>query len=460
MDRTLSQSPLGRYGLALLLVAIALLLRWSLWRVIGPEIPFLFLWPAVMIAARYGGLGPGLLATAVAVLAEDFLLINPGLLVPRERSELAGMALFGLLGAGLSVLADRLRRARRQAQARAEQLAREREWLRVTLASIGDAVIATDAEGRVAFMNAVAQALTGWKADEALRKPLAEVCRIVDAGTQRTPDCPVRQAWQEATGADLSGRNCLYGRGGTLTPVERRASPIRSASGEILGMVLTFRDITEQTRHEGELRGRAEELAEADRRKDEFLAMLAHELRNPLAPIRNAAHLLRLEGTTDERTRWAGDVIDRQVSQMSRLVEDLLDVSRITRGKVALQKRVVELAEVVGRAVEISRPLIEARRHELVESLPPGPVWLEADAVRLAQVLANLLNNAAKYTEERGRIELSAAREGDELTLRVRDNGAGIAPEVLPRVFDLFAQDERTLARAQGGLGVGLTRGG
>ena len=452
MYRTPLRSFVAPYGLALLVVALALLLRWAFWSVLGPEIPFLFLWPAVMIAARYGGLGPGLLVTALSILSEDFILIHPGSIGTGSPHELTGLVLFGLLGALLSVLADRLRRARRLAESRSEDLARQREWLRVTLASIGDGVIATDAQSRVVFMNAVSQSLTGWKEDEALQRPLGEVCRVLDASTRE----PVDQISRKGAGGRLSGHDLLLGRRGTETSVARSASPIRSATGEVLGVVLTLHDFTEQARLEAELRRRAEELAEAHRHKDEFLAMLGHELRNPLAPIKNAAHLLRLR-TADERSRWAGEVIERQVGQMSRLVDDLLDVSRITRGKVTLRKEVVELAAVIERAVEISRPLIEARRHELVESLAEGPVWLEADPVRLAQVIANLLNNAAKYTEEKGRITLSAEKEVGEVVLRVRDNGVGIAPEVLPNVFELFTQDHRTLDRSQGGLGIGLT---
>jgi signal transduction histidine kinase/CheY-like chemotaxis protein len=262
---------------------------------------------------------------------------------------------------------------------------------------------------------------------------------------------------REGARAVPPGPLVLPARGGIRTPVECGAAPIRPAAGEPLGVVLTFRDVAERTRLEEQLRQRARELAEADRRKDEFLAMLGHELRNPLAPIRHAAEVLRLADPPGPRERWAGEVIDRQVAHLARLVDDLLDVSRITRGKVRLKTDAVELAEVLERAVELSRPLIQARRHELVESLPPAPVWLEADPARLAQVVANLLNNAAKYTDERGRIVLSAAREGGEAVVRVRDTGVGIPAEMLPRVFDLFAQADRTLDRAQGGLGIGLT---
>jgi signal transduction histidine kinase/DNA-binding response OmpR family regulator len=198
-------------------------------------------------------------------------------------------------------------------------------------------------------------------------------------------------------------------------------------------------------------------IQETDRRKDEFLAMLAHELRNPLAPIRNAVQVIRVLGPADAQLGSARDLIERQVRHMTRLVDDLLDVSRITRGKIQLRFERVDVALAVANAVETSRPLIEARRHELTLSLPAEPLHVRADPARLAQVLSNLLNNAAKYTEEAGRIWLTVAREGTEAVFRVRDNGSGIAPQMLPHVFDLFTQADQSLDRAQGGLGIGLT---
>ena len=185
--------------------------------------------------------------------------------------------------------------------------------------------------------------------------------------------------------------------------------------------------------------------------------MLAHELRNPLAPIRNAVEILRKLGLEDADLQWANDVIIRQVEQLVRLVDDLLDISRITGGKIQLRKEPIDLAAAVARAVETSRPLIDARKHELTVSLPPEPLHVDADSVRIAQVLANLLNNAAKYTEEGGKIELEVTRVGDEAVFRVRDNGIGISAEMLSRVFDLFTQVDRSLDRSQGGLGIGLT---
>jgi signal transduction histidine kinase len=201
----------------------------------------------------------------------------------------------------------------------------------------------------------------------------------------------------------------------------------------------------------------AEDLAEADRRKDEFLAMLGHELRNPLAPIVNALHVMRLREGDNSADQSMRDLVERQVRHLSRLVDDLLDVSRITRGKIQLRTERLELAPVVQRAVESSRPLIEERRHQLSVSVPEASIWLDADPTRLEQILSNLLTNAAKYTEEGGRVWIKAEHQDHEVVIRVRDTGIGISQEILPRVFDLFIQAERSLDRAQGGLGIGLT---
>ncbi len=200
-----------------------------------------------------------------------------------------------------------------------------------------------------------------------------------------------------------------------------------------------------------------EKLLEASRRKDEFLAMLSHELRNPLAPIRNAVELVRRIAPADPRLAWARDVVDRQVTHMAQLVDELLDVSRITQGKITLRKESIELSKVLAHAIETARPLIEGRAHRLDITLPPAPVWMMGDFARLAQVVANLLNNAAKYTQEAGRIELVATCDAGQATVVVRDNGMGIDRELLPRVFELFSQGERSLDRSLGGLGVGLT---
>ena len=204
-------------------------------------------------------------------------------------------------------------------------------------------------------------------------------------------------------------------------------------------------------------RSAEEALREMNRRKDEFLAMLSHELRNPLAPIRSAVQILRNHACGGSELEWARMVIERQTRHLVRLVDDLLDVSRMVRGQIVLQKHEIDVADVVRHGIETSRPLIRSRRHRLHVHLPAKTLRLEGDLTRLAQVIANLLNNAAKYTEEGGDIWVEAALDEDLVAIRVRDTGAGIAPSLLPHVFDLFTQAERTLDRSQGGLGIGLT---
>jgi signal transduction histidine kinase/ActR/RegA family two-component response regulator len=205
------------------------------------------------------------------------------------------------------------------------------------------------------------------------------------------------------------------------------------------------------------LRESESQLREADMRKDEFLATLAHELRNPLAPIRNSLQILRLTGESDPTLQRVREMMERQLNLMVRLVDDLLEVSRITRGKIDLHMEALSVAAVIRAAIETSRPLIDAGHHAITIDVPMGLPGLRGDAMRLAQVFANLLNNAAKYTDDGGNIHIGAWREADEIVVSIRDSGIGIAPDLLPRVFDMFMQVRRTARRAQGGLGVGLT---
>jgi PAS domain S-box-containing protein len=223
------------------------------------------------------------------------------------------------------------------------------------------------------------------------------------------------------------------------------------------------RDITERSRLQRQVQEQAAALADLDRRKDEFLAMLSHELRTPLAPILNAALLLRLHSSRDRLhgvenpvLQQSVTIIERQVGRLARLVDELLEVSRITTGRIQLQQGRVALGVVVDNAVATVRSLFDQRKHELTVSLPSPALWLHADAARLEQVVVNLLTNAAKYTDEGGHVWLTVQQEGGEAVLRVRDTGVGIAPEVLPRIFEMFTQAERSLDRSQGGLGIGL----
>jgi PAS domain S-box-containing protein len=259
------------------------------------------------------------------------------------------------------------------------------------------------------------------------------------------------------TGEEYNADYRVIHDNGAVRWVSARGRAQRDEAGRAVRMPGVLVDITERKRLEEELRVRLEQLAEADRRKDEFLATLAHELRNPLAPIRNSLEILKvpaLDASIAQRTR---DVMERQVHHLVRLVDDLLDVSRVMRGKIDLRREPLELATAVSRAVEMSQSLIEAQHHTLNVSIPENAVTVHADAVRLTQVIGNLLANSAKYTEANGHIWLSIAAEGPWAVLRVRDDGVGIAADMLPHVFDLFVQGDHALTRSAGGLGIGLT---
>lgn len=259
-------------------------------------------------------------------------------------------------------------------------------------------------------------------------------------------------AWAEAvrTGKDFQIEVRNRRHDGVYRWFMTRAVPLRDGLGQIISWFGVTTDIHDQKEMQ-------EHLQDVDRRKDEFLATLAHELRNPLAPIRNSLQFLRLAGNDQAASEQAADIIDRQVNHLVRLVDDLLEVSRITRGKIELRKERVDLASIIGSAVETSRPLIEAARHRLEVSLPSEPAMLDADTVRVSQVISNLLNNAAKYTEAGGQIWLVAQADTREVVISVRDNGVGIPPDMLPHVFEMFTQADRSLSRSQGGLGIGLT---
>jgi signal transduction histidine kinase len=226
------------------------------------------------------------------------------------------------------------------------------------------------------------------------------------------------------------------------------AVPLRDPNGAPRGSIGAFVDVTRLKQAEAALR-------DADRRKDEFLAMLSHELRNPLAPILTAVELMQLRG--DVATPYEREVILRQAQHLTRLVDDLLDVSRVARGKVKLKKNLLELASVVAKAVESAAPLLERQRHELRLSVPVQGLTVEADEVRLTQVIANLLTNAARYTAPHGHIDVTAAREGEDVVLRVHDDGMGIDANLLPHVFEMFVQGVQSADRSQGGLGLGLS---
>src|SRR6266568_3419018 len=499
-----------------------------------------------------------------------------------------------------------------------EALAAEKERLAVTLRSIGDAVIATDEWTRVTILNRAAEELTGWKSEEAAGKTLREVFNIVNEETRQPALSPVDRVLREGVVVGLANHTALIARDGTERPIADSAAPIRDASGRTRGVVLVFRDRTEERQAEQalreseqrirlkldsllspqgdigqleladiidasaiqqlmedfheiarlplgviDLRGKVlvgvgwqdvctkfhrvhpdtcrnciesdtqlsagvppgefrlykckndmwdiatplsvaghhvgnifsgqfffddepvdqdrfrsqarrygfderellmkslregkERLEEADRHKNEFLAVLSHELRNPLAPIRNAARLLDLAEPGGEQATRAKAVITRQVDHLSNLVEDLLDVTRISRGKIQLARSRIELTECVRRAIEDHAPELAAREIALELRVEAAPLWLDADPTRIAQVLGNLLQNAAKFTDAHGRVTVAIERDdGEHAVVRITDDGVGIEPEILPKLFEPFMQADESLHRSQGGLGLGL----
>jgi signal transduction histidine kinase len=276
---------------------------------------------------------------------------------------------------------------------------------------------------------------------------LAELMR----GTERTRRVPI--IFVTAGAADRQRRFRGY-ETGAVDFLNKPIEPdiLRSKASVFFELYQQRHQIAAQR---DELKAYAEALTEADRRKDEFLATLAHELRNPLSPIRNGLDILRASPTAP-KAEEIRDMMDRQLSHLVRLVDDLLDVSRVSQGKVELRKERIALSELLKTAVEASNPLISAGRHELILDLPDAEVWLDADLTRLSQVISNLLNNAAKYTPEGGRIVLSARRDREEVSIAVSDNGIGIPTDMLPRVFDLFTQVRDNVDRSHGGLGIGL----
>jgi PAS domain S-box-containing protein len=517
--------------------------------------------PPATIADPFGTGTLRMAVTRFGVGAEHGVLIagSRSAAFPNEQDRL-------LLGVGANQTAIVVQR--RLAE---QQTHRQREQLRVTLASIGDAVLTTDTEGRVTYLNAVAESLTGWTLDDAVGKPLDLIFQIFHEETRAPVDNPISRVLRDGKIVGLANHTVLVAKDRTERPIDDSAAPIQSKDGEIMGAVLVFRDISDKRNAEREVRDageqartilesitdafyaldgdwrftyvnrQAEKLLDrtkeellgnviwnvypgfvgseferafkkaahdrvacsvtsyypdharwyqvhtfpatsgvsvyfrdvteqkdaekertallaaaqaANRAKDEFMAILGHELRNPLSPILTALHLLRLRGVAEGERERA--VIERQVQHLVRLIDDLLDVSRIAGGKIELKHQRIEAAEIIARAVETASPLLEQKQHELVVDVPRSGLAVNGDPTRLAQVISNLVINAAKYTDARGRVRIEAARHGTDVAIAVTDNGRGIAPELLPKVFEMFVQEHQESDRSQGGLGLGL----
>lgn len=568
------------YALGFIALLLAVLLRWALDPLMGDALPLVTLFGAVAASVWLGGYRLAIPIALLGYIACHYLFIPP-----KYGFDLTSTAnVVGLVAYIFTcVLIIVFGEAARIAESRAHE---RREVFRVTLQSIGDAVITTDIEGRITELNKVAESFTGWARDEALGQPLERVFNIINEVTRRPVDNPAVRALRDGVIVGLANHTVLIKKDGTECPIDDSAAPIRNEQGHVSGCVLIFRDVTaqrlaerdkasqlitarllaaivessndaiisksldgiiqswnaaaerlfgytaeeavgqhislmippdrlaeedqisgnlragnriehfetERVRKDGQriivsltispikddsgnvvgaskivrdvtdrmrmladLQRLAADLSAADQRKNEFLATLAHELRNPLAPMSNMLEVVKRAGNDSEVVKRAHETLERQLNQMVRLVDDLLDLNRITHDRLELRRSEVDLSSVIQQAIEVASPLIDAAGQELIVDLPEEPIHLNADRARLAQVFGNLLNNSCKYTSSNGTITLSAKRAGNEVLVTVRDNGAGIPPDKIDSIFDMFMQVDRNSERSQDGLGIGLT---
>jgi len=579
------QHPIRPYAISLAALVAAVLLRGLLDPLMGDTMPLVTLYGAVAVAAWIGGYVPATVVALVGYAACNYLFIAPRHTVgPFDTPTVVGLVAYAITCALIIGTGEAVRSAQRRVLQHAE-------LMRVTLGSIGDAVITTDMSGRVASLNAVAESLTGWTNAEARGQPLDSVFRIIEQDTRAPLESPATRALRENTVVGLANQAVLIAKDGVERSIDDSAAPIKDQNGRVSGCVLIFRDISQRKRWEDVAAGRlldarllaaivessddaivsksldgiirtwnagaerlfgytadeaigrhislvipqdriaeedkiiaslkqgrrvdhfeterrssdgrriqvsltispikdeagnvvgaskiarditerkraeserdrlnenlaklAADLSEVDRRKNEFLATLAHELRNPLAPIRNMLEVLKRGNR--ETAGQALATMERQLGQLVRLVDDLLDISRITHNRIELRKNRVDVAAAIEQAVEAARPLADESGHKIDVALPRESIHVNADPVRLTQIIDNLLNNSCKYTPPGGTISVRAERDGDEAVITVSDTGIGIPPANLSTIFEMFTQINGALERSRGGLGIGLT---
>jgi PAS domain S-box-containing protein len=605
-SRVVKLSPWARYVIAIGLAVLAILARLALEPAWGVRFPYITMFPAIMVSAWLGGLWPGIVTTAIAGTAAEYFWIEPRRSwAVQDVNELLGVVTFVFVGVVISALNEAWRRG-------TDAVAESEERLGVTLTSIGDAVITTDAEGRVTHLNPVASALTGWTVADALQRPVREVFAIIKEETREPAENPVYRVLRDGLVVGLANHTLLVSKDGREMPIDDSAAPIRTADGTLTGVVMVFRDITERRRADRErttllereraahaqtdrarrdaeataqqlqtalqagrmgtwqftmrtgevkwspgleaihgyapgrfagtfdafcneihpedrerviaaIRDAAEqhrdhhveyrivrpdgvirwvegvgqvlddehgqpdrmigvctditervqaeeqrqtlllreqaaraEMERADRMKDEFLAALSHELRTPLNAVLGYVRLLRSGTLAAEKTAHALQVIERNAQSQARLVESLLELSRVLAGKLDLDRSRIDLARIVEAAVDVIGPDADARGVTVDLEPPASPIAIEADSARIQQVLWNLLSNAVKFTPRGGRVSVHWTESGDEVRVAVSDTGQGIDARFLPHVFDRFSQAESARSHAAGGLGLGL----
>jgi len=442
------QSIFTRYGAALFLVAVAVALRTWLDPIIGHPSVAIFM-AAILGGAWFGGVGPALVCLVLLHLVHGYWFQTPsGLWEPNLASI---VTIFGWYVVGIT--AGILSQMRTAAHARAyhEQMeaASQREQLRTSLLCMADGVLLIDCEGRLSLMNPAAETLTGWSVNEATGKLWSDVLSLQHEERQEAVASPIDRVLRDSRVVHSKLPMVLASRSRKTFPIAYSAAPVKAIDGRVSAVVLVFRDESERRRNELALQN-------ADRRKNEFLAVLGHELRNPLAPICVGLELLKESAANPQELEEVRSMMQRQAEHMVRLIDDLLDVSRITRGRLELRKTEVDLADIVRDAIASTRPLLDAACHQLEVRMPEKTVMLYADAHRLTQILTNLLNNAAKYTPREGHIQIAIEHTGAEVTLTVADSGIGISADKLDGVFDLFTQIDERHEYGQPGLGIGL----
>jgi len=447
----LARGSIASHGLALFSIAIAIVVRVALDPLLGDRLPFSINYIAITLSAAYAGFWPAMLATLVSIPAGIYFVLEPrGSFAVAQPVLEWGLVLYFVV----SVLSILIVCGRQRAVERADQ---REELLRITLASIGDAVITTDAHAAITSMNSVAEKLTGWPAQEARGLPLTRIFDIVNEDTREPVANPALRALEEGVIVGLANHTILIAKDGQECPIDDSAAPIRDKAGRILGSVLVFRDITERKRDEREIQQVAAALEESNRRKEEFLAILAHELRNPLAPQSNAVELLKRTVTDNAVARQAISLLERQLRLMVRLIDDLIDVSRISRNTLTLKREHVDLVETTRLACDACASQFERADVALRTALPAAPIYVDADPARMVQVITNLLNNACKFTSPGGEVNLTLVAKDDEVEIAVCDTGIGIAQESLDTIFGMFAQVESSAEWTERGLGIGLS---
>jgi len=432
----------SQYSGAVAAVFIAWLVRWSLGGSLEYHAPYVTFVGAVLITTWLSGLGPGLLALAMSVTVIMYAFIPPeGTLQIARSRDVVGLALYIVVVAVCIGVTEALR-AHHEARAAALRLSDER--FRNLTEAVPSIVWTAAPDGTLTYVNEKWLEYTGLRTEEeGRRRPEL----VIHPDDYERCMAEWKRSLREGTAYEVEVRHRRHD--GVYRWFVTRAVPWKNPVGTVISWFGITTDIHEQK----EMQDR---LHEADRRKDEFLATLAHELRNPLAPLRNSLEVVKRAGEDGERAEEARAIMERQLTHLVRLVDDLLDLSRITRGRIDLRRERFDLSVAVNDALETCRPQIEEHRHRLAVELPPEAIFVDADRVRLAQVFTNLLSNACKYTPPGGDIRVRASLEDGEAVVRVADGGIGIPAEVLPGIFEMFSQAVRSHAYTDGGLGIGL----